>query len=646
TPFYNTDVPLNWREDYYHYANAVWIIFLHDNYGTSFDSQIWEVLSDVGEDPNLISVTDNMLDSLYDSNLSDVLEKYSVARYFTGARADSNNYFMDWLSRDSKIFSTHRDSITVSSDSTKLYELGGTHYIEYIPGNSGFVKVNFDGEDNQGGTNYSWRANLFIIPDTTDYSVNDVTPFNLDSNNSGNETVYLPASGKLVLAPVLCEWEQTYLNTDILHLSYEYSITYPSLNNITFKNEFNTINIGDSLSVAGLSSSISNYSCKLLSGSSLQLPAGKQFRVETNIETTQLSQSDTTLQHHRWGSDASEFRLIHDFTVPAFPIEKTAKFVVLDSVIIISDYEAEIQIRDPWFVENDEQNNEFHTLTDTTYILFLDQDPEDYEQFYVLRTTESIGNGAYSFDKWQAYGSNGVVDTTGGWAVLSTPNNPDSCMVIFLQEHAIIRALYTDVPPTAPDNFAIDCSEDFPILSWSPNVESDLSHYRVYYRYCCHPRWTEWFYFSVFDTVWTDNNFDLGNGSDKVQFKISALDVNTNESGTTAIEQCANGDVGTWPARETDKIKELPDTFSLQAPYPNPFNPTVRITVALPEFTENASLIVFDITGRQVDILVSGPLDAGYHNYLWDGSQLPGGLYILKYSAHVYTETRKMILLK
>ncbi|MFQ6610724.1 MAG: trypsin-like serine protease, partial [Fidelibacterota bacterium] len=280
-------------------------------------------------------------------------------------------------------------------------------------------------------------------------------------------------------------------------------------NNLIFSNRDNSNNL---LSGTLRADSFHPF---IASGDTLPLPLGASVTVKTN---SQFLENDS-LQHHRWGSDASEFRLIHDFTVPAFPIEKTAKFVVLDSVIIISDYEAEIQIRDPWFVENDEQNNEFKILADSTYQLFLNQrGPQYSEMFYALKAEESVGSGAYPFDKWQAYNSTGLVDTTSEWAYLSSPNNHDSCMVIFKQEHVIVKALY-DGPPAEPDNFVLDCSGDFPMLSWSPNVEDDFSNYRVYYRYCCNPRWTDWFYTSTTDTTWTDDNFDMGNGFNDVQFK-------------------------------------------------------------------------------------------------------------------------------
>ena len=378
------------------------------------------------------------------------------------------------------------------------------------------------------------------------------------------------------------------------------------------------------------------------SGDTLPLPIGASVTVSTHSQFL----VDGALQHHHWGTDNYEFRLEHDFIVYQFTTGKTAKFEPLDSVRIVNEHDARIQIKDPWFVENGEQNNEFHVLADSTNSLFLNQDPDD-EMYYVLKTTETIGIDSLWFDKWMAYDSQYNEDTSEIWAELASPQSPDSCMVIFKQEHAIVRAMYSDVSgaPATPPGFTVDCSGDYPALSWNPNMEKDLFNYRVYYRYCCNPSWTDWFHASTTDTFWADENFDLGSGSNKAQFKISAMDVFNNEGYATSTKQCS-GDVGMWPARETDEIQDLPDNFSLQAPYPNPFNPAVSITIAVPEFTSNASLIVYDIKGRQVAVLTSGRVNAGYHTFTWDGSQYPAGLYLVKFTAGDYTDTLKIILLK
>jgi|WetSurMetagenome_2_1015567.scaffolds.fasta_scaffold02671_2 hypothetical protein len=69
-----------------------------------------------------------------------------------------------------------------------------------------------------------------------------------------------------------------------------------------------------------------------------------------------------------------------------------------------------------------------------------------------------------------------------------------------------------------------------------------------------------------------------------------------------------------------------PTEYSVEEPYPNPFNPSTQIIFALPE-TGNVSLIVYDVLGRQVATLASDPYVAGRHSVKWDGSSVASGVY-------------------
>ena len=49
----------------------------------------------------------------------------------------------------------------------------------------------------------------------------------------------------------------------------------------------------------------------------------------------------------------------------------------------------------------------------------------------------------------------------------------------------------------------------------------------------------------------------------------------------------------------------VPKNFKLEAPYPNPFNPIITIEYSLP-YASNVLLVIYDLNGRQVDILYNG----------------------------------------
>jgi hypothetical protein len=90
---------------------------------------------------------------------------------------------------------------------------------------------------------------------------------------------------------------------------------------------------------------------------------------------------------------------------------------------------------------------------------------------------------------------------------------------------------------------------------------------------------------------------------------------------------------------------EIPGEFSLSQNYPNPFNPSTKISFQLPK-SSYTKLIVFDITGKEIETLVSGDLHAGVYDYEWNGISLTSGVYFYKLTAGDFTETKKMILVK
>ncbi|MBU1937256.1 T9SS type A sorting domain-containing protein, partial [bacterium] len=93
-----------------------------------------------------------------------------------------------------------------------------------------------------------------------------------------------------------------------------------------------------------------------------------------------------------------------------------------------------------------------------------------------------------------------------------------------------------------------------------------------------------------------------------------------------------------------DEASVMPLKYSLSA-YPNPFNPSTRITFDLKK-AGHVSLKVFDLLGREVAILVDEVHPAGIHNATFDGSDLPSGIYFYRLQAGDFVQTKKMVLLK
>ncbi len=95
----------------------------------------------------------------------------------------------------------------------------------------------------------------------------------------------------------------------------------------------------------------------------------------------------------------------------------------------------------------------------------------------------------------------------------------------------------------------------------------------------------------------------------------------------------------------------MPQEFALGANFPNPFNPSTTIPVALPAATD-VRLAVYNVLGEEVRTLHEGSLEAGRHWITWDGRGRAGlpvaaGLYLCRMETTAgQVFVRKMILLK
>lgn len=90
---------------------------------------------------------------------------------------------------------------------------------------------------------------------------------------------------------------------------------------------------------------------------------------------------------------------------------------------------------------------------------------------------------------------------------------------------------------------------------------------------------------------------------------------------------------------------EIPSNYSLSQNYPNPFNPSTTIRYSLPK-EGFVNLKIFDIIGREVDVLVNEKQSSGEYYLSFNGSKLSSGTYFYKLTVDDYTDIKKMVLSK
>ncbi len=109
-----------------------------------------------------------------------------------------------------------------------------------------------------------------------------------------------------------------------------------------------------------------------------------------------------------------------------------------------------------------------------------------------------------------------------------------------------------------------------------------------------------------------------------------------------------------WTVGEYVSVDEssvtFPKQFALHQNYPNPFNPMTTIKFDLPK-EGDVVLVIYNILGREVEVLVSGRMVSGEHKVVWDASDIPSGIYFYRLVVEQdkvlrYKEAKKLVVLK
>ncbi len=94
----------------------------------------------------------------------------------------------------------------------------------------------------------------------------------------------------------------------------------------------------------------------------------------------------------------------------------------------------------------------------------------------------------------------------------------------------------------------------------------------------------------------------------------------------------------------------VPSDFTLEQNYPNPFNPTTTISFGLPQ-AGHAKLSIYNLRGQLVRTLFAGDVQAGNHQFMWDGTNdfgahVASGVYLYTLKFDDFVSARKLVLVK
>ncbi len=137
--------------------------------------------------------------------------------------------------------------------------------------------------------------------------------------------------------------------------------------------------------------------------------------------------------------------------------------------------------------------------------------------------------------------------------------------------------------------------------------------------------------------------------SPSIKTNTSAFPLTVVGSGVAGSEvDWSIADATPWTSTATpDPIvaSKATPTATIEA-YPNPFSEATTLRFSLDEAAPDVRLAVYDVLGREVAVLVDGELDAGMHEVVLDGRDLPNGAYAYRLNVAGTVQTGSLTLLR
>ena len=137
-------------------------------------------------------------------------------------------------------------------------------------------------------------------------------------------------------------------------------------------------------------------------------------------------------------------------------------------------------------------------------------------------------------------------------------------------------------------------------------------------------------------------------------YKLSGT-LGQNVIGVSAVNQVKIssgywGWIARWGALGTDEELIIPTEFKIKPAYPNPFNPSTRIDMEIPD-AGLVQIAIYDLLGRAVLDHKKDYPSAGNYQFLWNprnasGQTLAAGTYIVTVMHQNKIQTQKITFLK
>ncbi len=252
---------------------------------------------------------------------------------------------------------------------------------------------------------------------------------------------------------------------------------------------------------------------------------------------------------------------------------------------------------------------------------------------YITRGTGPLGEGVevYSGEiDWEE--DSYTVTTSAGQLYIRFHFGSDGGVS---EEGWYIDHISITLPPStdAPADLSGEILDGMAELSWcAPYTETDEDDMEGFYVYRNNECLTE---YPVVDLAYSDPLGELPNGD--YTYYVTAVFDGEETGPSTPITLV-------W---DSDAVvpTELPSSWSISSPYPNPFNPSFTVRVTMPE-AANVRANLYNILGQHVAVVNDGMMNAGQHAIMFRADGLASGVYVLSVELGPLHQAHKIVLMK
>ncbi len=199
-----------------------------------------------------------------------------------------------------------------------------------------------------------------------------------------------------------------------------------------------------------------------------------------------------------------------------------------------------------------------------------------------------------------------------------------------------VQLIVSNVVPVELASFRASVGKDKIDLTWTTATETNNRGFEIERMYSN----------KVTSGSWEKVAFVEGNGTKTSISTYSYSDKEINEPGMYSYRLKQVDFDGTFEYSNAIQAEILvPNKYNLAQNFPNPFNPSTKISYSIPK-AGDVNINIYSVVGELVTTLVNEKQEAGAYQLEFDASSLTSGVYFYTLTSGEFTKTNKMILMK